>query len=302
MDDIDITSFTPCLDHDNVPGVMCGSECRQNYLWCDDNTAASCDTGSGLINTTDPRLCSNPHVWRNVSCSQYFDDKRVYSYGVRCTGQIMQCVYPWYTSDKGNEKALEEGPHLIEAYSAMEFKDLRYRPHTQCSDKSDQVFNISLTCRQHLQQQVDFHTETFCNLDYVRDRNNLICTNKTQWLSTQDPAISDPHLCQSSCSIPDPDCLACTESSYFLCPRSGQCVHPDLVCDGHPQCTEGEDEDLDLCHVKNMEKGAIKTSETLRCRSLLYDNMDIHSIPCNGVTECSDGSDENESFCNLLKL
>ena len=185
---------------------------------------------------------------------------------------------------------------------------------TQCPDKSDQVFNSSLTCSQHLQQHIDFHDQSFCNEKYYWDKSNLLCTNKSEWLAGKDESFQDlisilswksfrdPHSCQSSCLDPGPKCQACTNTEYFLCTKSGQCVHPDLVCDGHPQCTEGEDEDLDLCHVKNMEESTIKTSETLRCRSLLYDNMDIHSTPCNGVTECSDGSDENESFCNFLKL
>lgn len=279
---------------------MCGSYCRQSHLWCNDDFVASCDTGSGLVNTTDPGLCSNPLVWRNVSCSQYFDNQRVYSYGVRCSGQNMQCVYPWYTSDKGNGTTFEEGSHIVEAYSNKKLKE--DNQYSQCSDKSDQVFTSGQTCRQHLQQQVNFHTETFCNLDYVRDRHNLICTNKTRWLSAQGQAISDPHLCQSSCDVPGPDCLACTNPSYFRCTDSDKCVHPDLRCDGHPQCPGGEDEDLEACRPKYIEMKIIPPYATSRCRSPLYDNLEIYSTPCDGVIECSDGSDEDESFCNLLKV
>ena len=239
---IDITSFIPCLDTDNNPGVMCGADCRLSHLWCNGDFVASCDTGSGLVNTTDPVLCSNPLVWRNVSCSQY---------GVRCTGQNMQCVYPRYTRDKGNGTTIEEDPEVVEAL----FK------FNQCSDKSDRVFQVGEPC----------------------------------------PDTPD-NICWESCDTPRPNCTACSNTTYFRCTESDQCVHPDLRCDGHPQCPGGEDEDLETCRFNYIKMGMIHPYATSRCRSPLYDNLEIYSIPCDGVTECSDGSDEDESFCNLLKV
>ena len=96
--DIDITSFTPCNGSDNDPGVMCGPEpdwdCRWSGFWCNEASADQCNTGSEQIRTTDSRLCSNPEVWRGVDCSVHFDG-RVETYGRRCTGQNMECAYPW---------------------------------------------------------------------------------------------------------------------------------------------------------------------------------------------------------------
>ena len=195
-------------------------------IWCREDVTAICNTGSGNIATNDSALFQNPGVWDDVPCSSNNKDGRLQTYGLRCTGQNMRCVYPWYTTDDGLDRWGD----------------------TQCPDKSGQVFNSSLTCRQHLQHHLDFHTQKFCNDNYLEVYSSLICSNKTQWLSTQVPSYSDPHSCQSSCSVPSQDCLACSNSSYFACPKSGQCVHPDLVCDGHPQCVEGEDEELSMCY------------------------------------------------------
>ena len=134
----------------------------------------------------------------------------------------MACVYPWYTWYNGH-------PHT--------------RYVTSCTDNSDQIFEVNQTCRQHLQRHLDFHNESFCNENYPDVRSSLICTNISQWLLGQDSSITDPHNCQSSCAEPGPDCLACKNSSYFLCVQSGQCIHPSLVCDGHPHCLDRSDED-----------------------------------------------------------
>ncbi len=270
--DLNISSFTPCEhgEYDD-PGVMCGTDCRGSGGWCRDDMTDTCYTGSGYIRTNNPILCRDPRVWANVSCSSNFwNDGTVEYYGLRCTGQNMRCVVPWYT--------LYDGDPADSDYV------------TQCPDKSDQVFNSSLTCSQHLQQQIDFHTQSFCNENYGV-QSFLICTNKSQWLSGKDKSFTDPHSCQSSFSIPGPDCLACTNSSYFPC-QSGQCVHPDLVCDGHPQCTEGEDEELSMCKNKFLKIKIIQPLATFRCQSLFYQNMFIFATPRNNKSECWNDEDE----------
>ena len=296
--DLNITSFIPC----SIPtsswtylGVMCGTECKRTELWCReddvdpyvrDYAADTCDIGSGYIKINDTTLCQDPRLWANVSCIAYLDNL-VWSYGFRCTGQNMRCVQPWYTKDNGV-------PH-----SSL----LRQSP-----DKSDQVFNSSLTCREHLQQHIDFFTQRFCN-----ETNDMIdgvlplargapCKNITKWLSEKDKSYTDPHSCQSSCSVPGPDCQACSNSSYFLCPRSGQCVHPQLVCDGHPQCVEGEDEDLTMCYEDHIKLKIIDPLATYRCQSLFYENMTTFSIPHNNKIECWDGSDEPENKDKITNI
>ena len=271
--DLDISSFTPCNDWNNHPGVKCGTDCKRSGDWCRDYGAVTCDTGSGNIVTTDPTLCQDSRVWANVSCTDYLADGTVGSYGLRCTGQNMRCVWPWYTDVYGKPSSGSV---------------------TQCPDKSDQVFNSSLTCRQHLQQHMEFHTKTYCNENYYW-LSYPICTNKTQWLSRKDKSYNDPHFCQSSCSDPGPDCQACSNPSYFRCPQSGQCVHPDLVCDGHPQCPEGEDEDVSICYDKLIRMKIIDPLAQLKCKSLFYENMLIYAVPHNNKIECWNGFDEQDT-------
>ena len=151
-----------------------------------------------------------------------------------------------------------------------------------------------LTCRQHLQKYLEFHQEKFCNVNYPEVQNEPICyINKTQWLS-ENPSKSDPHNCQSSCanSSSGLDCKACSNSSYFSCFKSGHCVPHALVCDGHPQCPNGEDENLDLdnCHKKYIENNIVKPYASYRCESPFYSGMEIYSTPCNSIRECADGS------------
>ena len=164
-----------------------------------------------------------------------------------------------------------------------------------CPDKSDQVFNSSLTCREHLQHNLDFHTQKFCNENYPEVQSSLICSNKAQWLSFKNPSFSDPHSCQSSCSVPGPDCQACSNSSYFACPKSGQCVHPDLVCDGHPQCDKGEDEELSMCYDEFIKLKIIQPLAQFKCKSPLYENMDIFATPHNNIPECLNAVDEKDT-------
>ena len=270
----------PLLDS---PGVKCGKHCRVSGYWCRNDLSDTCDTGSGIIATNDPALCRDPRVWANVSCSLYSPVGKVNTQGLRCIGTNMRCVYPWYTTNYG-----------------VPFPLL-----TQCPDKSDQVFNSSLTCKEHLQHYIDFHTQMFCNENYPSVQSELICTNKSQWLyemvlygnkyNSEPNSYTDPHSCQSSCLDPGIDCKACSNASYFLCPQSGQCVHPDLVCDGHPQCIQGEDEDISKCYERYLKMKIVQPLAQLKCKSLFYENMYIYATPNNNQTECWNGFDEQET-------
>ena len=137
-----LETLIPNLEiEDNIPGVMCGTQCRRSTFWCrDDIKTYSCDTGLGIIVTNDITLCQDPRVWANVSCSWYGKDGMVMGYGLRCTGQNMRCVYPWYTIDYAGDSI----------------------PNSQCPDKSDQVFNSSLTCIKWC-----LILERYCRLEHI---------------------------------------------------------------------------------------------------------------------------------------
>ena len=42
------------------------------------------------------------------------------------------------------------------------------------------------------------------------------------------------NICWESCDSPGPGCSACSNKTYFQCPKSKQCIHPSLKCDGIP--------------------------------------------------------------------
>lgn len=266
--EININKFSPCFEDDGTPGARCGSDCKSSGGFCRGGlglTTYSCDG----MNTQDRRLCSNPLVWRNVSCEFHYSSGEVRNYGQRCTGRNMECYVPWYTDQDGWDQE-------------------------SCSDKSDQIFNKSLTCGEHLEINMKFHYDHFCSPEAESDvKSSLICTNKKRWLSYQEESKKDPHFCQRSCSKPGADCRACTNPDYFQCEKSGQCVHPELVCDGHPQCQEGEDENLEKCHKDYIKKQIIYPYSSYKCTSLFYKNMEIYATPCNGIVECLDHSDED---------
>ena len=103
-------------------------------------------------------------------------------------------------------------------------------------DKSDQVFHMNTQC--NVTNYIDIHTKLFCDTDDMRNET-AVCKDPEAWLNSKNNHYQDPHFCQASCDRPGPNCTACTNPSYFICQKSGMCLHPDLVCDGHPQCIEG---------------------------------------------------------------
>merc|ERR1712110_1128552 len=119
----------------------------------------------------------------------------------------------------------------------------------QCKDKSDQIFE------RHSQCTMNAGLDIYC--DKCRDNRShsywkyyceTKCGDKTKfiqqktdpnkkWKSDQEKNdVLDPHNCQASCLKPGYGCTACENKKYFNCSSSSKCLHPDLVCDGVPQC------------------------------------------------------------------
>ena len=103
-----------------------------------------------------------------------------------------------------------------------------------CDDLSDQVHGVNQTCPDTSGYNATRDWYCMLTCDSFGDDSKL-CRNC--------PSAVDPHNCTGSCATPGAKCIACTNPDYFTCPKSGQCVHPDLRCDLHPQCDHAEDEE-----------------------------------------------------------
>ena len=87
-----------------------------------------------------------------------------------------------------------------------------------------------------------------------------------------------------------------TGDKFFNCSRSNTCIHPDLECDGHPQCPDNEDEDYGLCRQKYFDNKLVNPFASFKCKSAMYPEIFTIATACNGIPGCVDGIDE--SNCN----
>ena len=88
----------------------------------------------------------------------------------------------------------------------------------------------------------------------------------------------------------------CFETGIFLCNEGdrNECIPNVQTCDGIPQCSNGRDEDLDLCR-----RSSFPPTATKECLKPDVYNLDIKilAVPCNRIEECSNGEDEAD--CKL---
>ena len=290
---IDYSYLTPC-DSRNGPGLTCYNntllelECLPLAGWCRSDFPFSCVTSQdGRKTVTDDRsLCSNKTFWRNIGTDFFI--RPWFGRGVRCNGSLMHTIYPWYKSING------------ETLSSLK---------QNCDDQSDKVFTVGKPCPNRT-NYLEVHHSVFCsddNASYYKKhyitfsgviRNKLICTNSSAWMEkiteTEQLAwLDDPHFCQESCATPGLNCIACKNVTYFNCSRSNTCIHPDLECDGHPQCPNNEDEDYEMCWQKYFDKGLVKPFASFKCNSTMYPYIFTITTACNGIPECLNGLDED---------
>ena len=96
---IDFSSvLTPCKYKGYQPGFLCGDRCVVNYYWCRDDSSLSCDVPGAQFTTNNRALCSNSTVWINKTCDRFYRSGDKASLGRRCSGEVQQCIYPWYLS------------------------------------------------------------------------------------------------------------------------------------------------------------------------------------------------------------
>ena len=70
-------------------------------------------------------------------------------------------------------------------------------------------------------------------------------------------------------------------SAYLLFARSGVCIHPELLCDGHPQCQFAEDEDFERCYLGEdrlwLDRNVVSGFATHKCSSAMYPGINLTS-------------------------
>ena len=247
-------------------GLYCNQDanCKRNDEWCrSDSFVETCNVGNKIIHSIDTQLCGDHEFLRDQDCNLYYDNgTKVSSFGLRCWGTMQHCVYPWIYDENGYP-----GPWL-----------LRY-----CEDKSESVFHVGTTCPRG---------SVFLQIHNVVTKKSRKDENWFEDKMLLDKRYEDPYGCFDSCLVPGPGCAACTNEEYFLCKKSGVCIHPTLLCDGHPQCQFGEDEAIDICLDIWVRYNTISAFATLQCSSKNYPGMPTLATACDGNVECSDWSDE----------
>ena len=229
------------------PGLKCGGGCLENYLWCNDIGRENC----GNFYSDDSELCSKHTFWKSVPCSKQLYDK-FHSEGLRCRGKIQHCYHPLYTWS-------------IPKISYDFIKFFKNKPMKKsCMDKSDRIIPTGRKCSDIAKSYIAEFKSRNPNHGCWHNYMGLLKCDKPydydRFEKEYGTTVSNPHNCKDSCDKPSPDCISCTNPKYyFTCEINGtrQCIHTDLVCDGHPQCVGGEDEENCLEEYrKDAEKDA----------------------------------------------
>ncbi|MEQ2208192.1 hypothetical protein XENOCAPTIV_018968, partial [Xenoophorus captivus] len=93
--------------------------------------------------------------------------------------------------------------------------------------------------------------------------------------------------------------------TYFISrPRAdGNCTFPGFLCNGHPQCPDGSDEDAALC-MNDCPDGSDEDADTCAqrtCRPGEFKCANGRCVPssyvCDAQDDCGDGSDEPYETC-----
>ena len=254
------SSLINCRDREFNTGLFCdytgpsGWKCMWNTKWCrDDDSLQSCKVDGTILHSNDSDLCQDNLFWRNQDCNVDYE-RGLQSYGVRCKGTKQHCMGAWY--------------HLEGGQSYPETNALQ-----TCLDNSDEVMFQHLACP-GIQVFVQLHNDlwpanwidgptydAYAHENYYNDSTFY----DDDWHSGNES--DDPHRCQHSCSNPEVGCSSCTNKEYFHCPLSGLCLHPDLLCDGHPQCPFSEDETIDICFERWVASNFVSSFASLKCSS-----------------------------------
>ena len=315
--EIDYSSIKDCKDIANRTGYLCGEQCRQPYEWCQPDNFVSC----GSFTSNNAQLCSNTTFWEKKSCDLVWTngvlDGLKASVGRRCSGSVQHCIYPWYLSNfqfKENvvEKTCQDKSdqvfyvdqtcteeQYVQAYndSVCSGKNNITIYYDFCGSEAEVNGGITWGKVEDIREYLFNSTPTFSeywNYDGINDTfidyyNDLLYNDA----EIKDDYV-DPHNCTGSCKTPGYGCQACTNQVYFHCTKNNTkvCIHPELVCNNHPDCDNAEDENLDKCYEKKIELGTINENAILRCQSKMHETMEIVALVCDGIVECQGDEDE----------
>ena len=270
---VDWASLATCTDINQSPGIFCNGssyprgDCIPYYVWCKGDQSYKCNTD---LSTNNEVICSNFTFWKNQTCEliDSFYDQLIQ--GTRCNGMNSgECIFPDY-----------EGIEDVSKH---------------CQDKSDERHNKSRNCPDMIYNET---LHPHCIEDCYG-----VCTDgeKSCLVGNYEKceACLDPTNCRSSCEIPAPSCMACTNPKYFQCSDSF-CIDPFLHCDGHPHCANGLDEDLNTCEEEYRKRKVIQQEATYECQSITHPELMTLAIACDGIPECFNGEDEKYCFQNLI--
>ena len=127
----------------------------------------------------------------------------------------------------------------------------------------------------------------------------------------------DEQVCQHVCKPQHSQCLLCAPL-YYRCQTVQACVPLSKICDCHDDCTDGSDEDQNLCAYKTcteMGKFSFYRLKPAKVHLVKYDCMTHWYLPykpqypgsrmplhvfCDGKKDCSDGTDEE--YCTNLTI
>merc|ERR1712217_156197 len=231
---IDYDSILPCNTTAGYSGLMCGSTCVANHVWCNPAVLSlghppTPPPSCGTFTTHHPLLCRNTTFWSSKTCD--FEERgEVLYYGRRCRGTQQHCYYTRH-----------------DRYDYSVDDDIWRRT---CSDMSDKVIPTDCTtlaadyCHNFCPAGADTVDPDAHDDDDDCDDPDDDCSVFTD--KNTGRTVQKGWECKSVCSSGSQDCQeSCTTAGYnFTCRISGKehCLHPHLVCDGHPLCDQGEDE------------------------------------------------------------